>query len=248
MYQRWIIIASCFLLPGIATADDAGRALVEAAIKAHGGPEKVAKLRVMRIKAEGTIIPVPGLPSLPLVIEDWWQMPDQYKTTSHYELAGKKVSQTQTIDGRTGWLQVNDQVRDLPEDAIAEMRQQKHAEDMDRLGFLRDTGVDLTALGEVTVDGRPAVGVVVESKGHRDVKLYFDKESGRLIKREHTVFDGGTGKEVVQEVVFGDDRETDGVPHYRRLTAFRGGKEFVDVKVVEVEFFEKLDKTVFNKP
>jgi hypothetical protein len=53
---------------------------------------------------------------------------------------------------------------------------------------------------------------------------------------------------VVQEVVFGDYRETDGVPHYRTLTAYRGGKKFVDAKIVEVEFFDKLDKKVFAKP
>ena len=248
MYRLWITVASCVLLPAFAAADDAGRALVEKAIKAHGGTEQVAKLRVMRIKAEGTISPVPGQPAMSFVIEDYWQMPDQYKTTTHYELGGKKVSQRQAIDGQTGWLQVDGQVRDLPEDAVAEMREQKHAEDLDRLGFLGDKGVDLTALGEANVDGRTAVGVVVKSKGHRDVKLYFDKESGRLVKREHTVFDGGTGKDVVQEVVFGDYRETDGVPHYRTLTAYRGGKKFVDAKIVEVEFFDKLDKKVFAKP
>jgi hypothetical protein len=52
----------------------------------------------------------------------------------------------------------------------------------------------------------------------------------------------------VQEVVFGDYRETDGVPYYRTLTALRDGKKFVDVKIIEVEFFDKLDKKVFAKP
>jgi hypothetical protein len=248
MNRLCTIVASCILLPSFAVADDAGRAVVEKAIKAHGGPEKVAKLRVMRVKAEGTITLAPGQPGLPIVIEDWWQMPDQYKTTSRFELDKKKVSQTQTIDGGTGWIQGAGQVTDMPKDALTEMRKQKFAEDADRLGFLGDKDVEVTALGEAKVGGRASVGVLVKAKDRREVKLYFDKESGRLVKREHTVFDGGTGKDVVQEVVFGDYRDRDGVPHYHTFTASRGGKKFVDLKIVEIEFFDKLDKKVFAKP
>jgi len=243
-----MIVVSCALLPAFAAADDAGRAVVEKAIKAHGGTEKLAKFRVMRIKAEGTFSPVPGQPAIPLVIEDWWQMPDQYKMTFRYELGGKQVRMVQVIDGQTGWIQADGRVQDLPKEAVTEMRGQKYAEDLDRLGFLGDKGVEVTALGEAKVGDRAAVGLLVKSKGHGDVKLYFDKESGRLVKREHTVLDAGTGKDVVQEVVFGDYRERNGVLHYHTFTASRGGKKFVDVKVVEVEFFDKLDKKVFAKP
>jgi hypothetical protein len=85
---------------------------------------------------------------LPIVIEDWWQMPDQYKTTSRFELNKKKVSQTQTIDGGTGWMQGEGQVKDLPKEALIEIRKQKFAEDADRLGFLGEKDVEVKALGE----------------------------------------------------------------------------------------------------
>lgn len=248
MNRLALVVLSWALLPALAAADDAGRAVVEKAIEAHGGPSKIAKLRVMRIKAEGTITLAPGQAGVPFVIEDWWQMPDQYKTTFRYELGGKRESQTQAVDGQAGWLQVNGQVQDLPKEAVAEMREQKYAEDMDRLGFLVDKEVEVTALDETKAGTQKVVGVVIKSKGHRDVKLYFDAVSSRLAKREHVVLDGATGRDIVQGVVFGDYRETDGAPHYHMLTAYRGGKKFVEAKVVEVEFFDKLDKKVFAKP
>lgn len=248
MRWLWMIVAACTMCPGVAAADEAGRAVVQRAVEAHGGPAKVAKLRVMRIKVEGAMTVAAGQPPVPLVIEDWWQIPDQYKTTSRLELDGKRVTQTQAIDGQAGWLQVGGQVQDMPKEAVAEMREQKYAEDLDRLGFLADRSFEVTSLGEARVGDRPAVGVVVKSKGHRDVKLYFDKASGRVVKREHPVLDGATGKEVVQAVVFGDYRETDGVPCYRTLTAYRDGKTFFEGRVVEVEFFERLDEKVFAKP
>jgi hypothetical protein len=218
------------------------------AIKAQGGAEKVTKLRIMRVKAEGTVSLVPGQPGVPFVIEDGWQMPDQYKTTSRFELGGKKVGQTQALDGGTRWMQSDGVTIDMPKEAVAEMREQKYAEDLDRLGFLKDKEIGLTALGESKVGGRAAVGVLIKSKGHRDVKLWFDKENGLLVKREQRVLDSGTGKEVTQEVVFADYREVGGVKHYHTLTAYRDGKKFIEATVREIEFFDKLDKKVFAKP
>jgi hypothetical protein len=229
-------------------SDDAARGVVEKAIKAQGGADKLSKLRVMRIKVEGTMSEVPGQPAIPFVLEDWWQMPAQYKTTSQFELAGKKVKQTQAIDGETGWMQFDGVTQDMPKEALAEMREQKYAEDLDRLGFLKDKGIDLTALGESKIDGQAASGVLIKSKGHRDVKLWFDKETGLLVKREHKVLDSRTGKEITQEVVFSDYRETDGVKHYRALTVYRDGKKIIEAQVREIEFFDKLDKKVFAKP
>jgi hypothetical protein len=242
------VITIALFVPLAVAADDVPRAVVEKAIKAQGGVEKLSKLRVMRIKVEGTIIPAPGQPAIPFVLEDWWQMPDQYKTTSQFELAGKNVKQTQAIDGEMGWMQFDGVAQDMPREAVAEMREQKYAEDLDRLGFLADKGSDLTALGQSKVGGREAVGVLIKSKGHRDVKLWFDRESALLAKREHRVLDNGTGKEVMQEVLFSDYRETDGVKHYRALAAYRDGKKVIEAKVLEIEFFDKLDKKVFARP
>ena len=172
-------------------------------------------------------------------------MPDQYKSITRFELGGKKVSQSQAIDGQAGWIEINGNVQAMPKEAVAEMREQKYAEDLDRLGFLGNGDFVITSLGASDVG---MIGVLVRSKGHNEVKLYFGKQSGRLLKREHPVLDATTGKDVVQEVIFGDYKETDGVPHYRTIAAYRGGKKFVEAKVVEIEFFDKLDKKVFAKP
>ena len=175
-------------------------------------------------------------------------MPGRYKTTSRFELGGKKVEQTQAIDGKAGWIRVKGVTRDLPEESLAEMKEQKYAEDLDRLGFLADKAIKLTSLGEAKVGGRAAVGVLVKSKGHREVKLWFDKKDGLLVKREHTVLDSATGKEVTQAVEFSDYRPSKGLKQYRALTVSRGGKKVIEAKVVELEFFDKLDKKVFAKP
>ena len=248
MRYLWTIVAISVAVPAAFGADDAARALVVQAIKAQGGADKLAKLRVMRLKAEGTMEMIPGQAAVPFVIEDWWQMPQQYKTASQFDLGGTKVNQTQVINGDSGWMESNGVTQAMPKEAVAEMKEQKYAEDLDRLGFLMDKGIALTALGQAKVGSRAAAGILVQSKGHRDVKLYFDKETGLLAKREQRLLDSGTGKEVTQEVLFGDYRETDGLKHYRTLTVYRDGKKVIAVTVVNLEFFTKLDNSLFTRP
>jgi hypothetical protein len=246
--MRLLPLSLVFVCTPAALADDKARALVENAIKFHGGEEKIARLRTMRIKVAGTMDLIPGQPAVAFTIEDVWQMPDKYRTTANLTVMGMKIVQTQVINGEQGWAAMNGQAQDLPKEAVAEMREQKYAEDLDRLGFLKDKNIDLSVLDDVQVNGKSAAGVLVKAKGHREVKLYFDKATGLLVKREHPVLDSASGKEVIQEVVFADYADRDGVKHYKTITAYRGGKKVIDAKVTEIEFLDKVDPKLFAKP
>jgi hypothetical protein len=243
-----LVVCSLLVSSLAASAQESAPAIVERAIEAQGGTAKVTKLRTMRIKVEGTTNLVSGQPNLPFTIEDTWQMPDRYKTTSTFRFQGKTFSQTQVVDGDKGWIQSDGQVQNLSEEALKEIKEQKYAEDLDRLGFSKEKGIELSTLDEIKVDGMPAVGVLVKSKGHRDVSLYFDKASGLLVKRDQRVLDPSSDKEVRQEVVFADYQEKGGVKHYTKIVAFRDGKQVVGGKVTEVDFLEGLDAKVFAKP
>jgi len=197
---------------------------------------------------EGTTNFIPSQPNLPFTIEDIWQMPGQYKTTSTISFMGQKHVQTETIDGNKGWSRVDGTVQDLPADALKEMKEQKYAEDLGRLTFLKNKGGQILAVGKAQVNGKPAAGVLIRSQGHKDVKLYFDKASGLLVKREHKVMDPAAGKEVLQEVFFSEYQESDGLKHYRKIVVHRDGMPVIEGRVTELEFFPKLDAKTFAKP
>ncbi len=243
-----IVLYSSLVLPARGFSQDKAREIVERAIVAQGGKSKIAKLRCMRIKVEGTTDFVPGHPNLPFTIEDMWQMPDRYKTSSTIQFNGEKHVQTEVINGSAGWSQLDGVSMDLPKEALAEMKEQKYAEDFDRFGFLKDKNVELSTVADITVNGKPAAGILIKSKGHRDVKLYFDKATGLLVKREHRLPDTSPGRLVLQEVLFSDYQDKDGLKHYRKLVLYRDGKKVVDARVTEIEFFDKLDAKAFAKP
>jgi hypothetical protein len=222
------------------------RRILEKAVKAQGGEANIAKRNVMRVMLKGKVT-IPNLGEQEVIIEDTWQMPGQYKHVMETEVNGKKARQTFVVNGNKGWGSLNGQVQAMTAKELAEFLEEKYGEDLDRLAFRKEKGHNLTVLMEIKINGRPAVGVEVESKGHRAVKLYFDKATGMLVKRERQVL-GNTGKLETQEVFFSDYKAQDGVPHWRKIAAKLDGKQFIEAKVTEIKFFKKLDNKVFAKP
>jgi hypothetical protein len=244
--QSLLVLATCLASTNLLHADDKPQAVIEKAITALGGADRIARLRTMRIKVQGKMDLIPGAPEMPFTLEDTWHMPDQYKSTITFQSGGTNVATTRVIDGDKGWVQVMGKIQDMPKEGLAEMKEQKYAEDLDRLGFLKEKGFDLSLLKEIKIEDKVAVGVLVKAKDHRDVQLYFDKETGLLIKRENKL--EVAGKEISQEVFFSDYQQNDGLKHYRKIVAHHNGKKIIEAKVLELEFFDKLDAKVFGKP
>jgi hypothetical protein len=237
-------------MPALAAAApdaDQAKALVEKGIKAQGGADKLAKLKAGRLKAKGKG-DFPMIGEQEFTIEDTWQGPEHYKTVIEMNVGGQAVKITQTLNGKEGWMAVNEMVMDTPAKELEEFKEQAYAENLDRLAFLKEEGYKLEVLKEIKVDDKPAVGVSVAAKRHRDVKLYFDKDSGLLVKREHEVLDE-SGNKVNQEVFFSDYKDKDGLKNAHKLVVHRSGKKFLEAEATDIEFFDKkLDDDFFAKP
>jgi hypothetical protein len=104
----------------------------------------------------------------------------------------------------------------------------------------------LTALGESTVEGQPALGIKVVSKGHGDVSLYFDKKTALLVKAVYQSFDALAKKDVARENIYQDYTEQDGIKYAKKSLVFQEGKKFMQLEVTEYKALEKLDNSVFN--
>jgi hypothetical protein len=232
---------------GYAQAQDDPKALVERAIKAHGGEAKVAKLKVMTIKVKGKMTFLPGLGGTDLLIDDTWHMPSQYKSAMRLKHDGQDVEFIKVVNGDKGWVSSwMGMVQPMTKEDLAEFKEQKYAEDLERLGFLQDNRYTLATIKDSISGLNPSVGVKITSKGHREVTLYFDMASSLLIGRRHFILEAG--KEILQEVFYEDFEDQDGLTHYTRLVGKRDGKNFFEGEVAEIKFFEKLDEKVFARP
>jgi hypothetical protein len=142
------------------------------------------------------------------------------------------------------------QTEEMDKDMLAEAKEESYTEWVTTLLPLRDKAFQLTSLGESKVGDRPAVGLKVSHKGHRDINLFFDKDKGLLLKAETIVKDPmmGGDKELAQETFYMDYKAIGGVQHAMKVKINREGKLFVDGETVEIKILEKLDDSVFGKP
>jgi hypothetical protein len=245
MKQIWGLAGAsitAWLLCAASPAQEASepRALIDKAIRAMGGEANLTKFKGMTWKEKGTFygmgegVPYSGSYAL--------ELPNRFRM----EIDNAFII---VLDGDQGWVESNGQVRDMGKEQLDAQKEAQYARWVASLLPLKDQAFSLKALPDTKVGERSAAGVVVSHKGHRDVTLYFDKETGRLIRIEHRERAGDQGgKEVSAETGYQDYKEFQGVQCPTKVVIKRDGKPFVDAEAIEIKLMEKVDPVKFAKP
>jgi outer membrane lipoprotein-sorting protein len=229
-----------------APAQDDAKAILDKAVKAHGGLDKLAKVKAQQSKAKGSVESPVGL--IEFTQESWFQHPDKFKEVSHATVMGQQIDATTVYNGKEGWINVMGQTMALEGPLLEAAKDGIDTIGLARLAFLGGKDYELTALGESKVNDRPVLGVKISRKGHKDVNLYFDKETNLLAKLEHRVKDPMGGAEVGEERIIVDYQDVDGMKVAMKATINRDGKKFMDIEVTDIKFTDKLDDGTFEKP
>src|SRR5262249_24278072 len=140
----------------------------------------------------------------------------KFKETVQLQVMGTDVTIVSVFDGKDSWIKVkaagNEMDVPLDDKLKEELREASYAMKLARLLLVEDDkSLELSTLGETTVNNKPAIGVKIASKGHKDLNFYFDKESGLLSKVERRAFDTTTMQEVTEERIIQEYSETDGI-------------------------------------
>lgn len=243
-------VALCLVVgtgaPAWADEQAEARAVIERAIQAHGGEKNLAKLKAESWKVRGKFYLDDQ--AVPYTCDWLVQPPRQIRETLETTIEGKDYRLTRVVNGDQGWTRINDDVEPLNKAELEEVRQELFAHWAATLLPLREKTFRLASLGEAKVGDRPAVGVKVSHEGYRDVSLFFDKETGLLLKAQMRVKVLPGGNEVTQETLFSDYREIDGVQNARKFVVKRDGKVYADGEVSDYAPRDKLDDDTFAKP
>jgi hypothetical protein len=200
-----------FSLSGAARAEDDPRALIERALKALGGEEKLSQKVATQRKVKG-ILYAPGLAEqgIPVAGELHTQSGNRSRFTFQVEVLGNKIEAVQVTNGDKAWRGIKDQVEELKGEELDSMRKSLHQDRVVSLiPLLKDKGFTLTSLGESKVEDRPVQGIKVSYKGQPETMLYFDKETGLVVKYAYRAKRFGDEKESLQESILSDYRELD---------------------------------------
>jgi hypothetical protein len=239
--RKFVSIAIVLISAGIVWPGEEkdARAIVEKAIKAAGGEANLAKHNSVTMKEKGTYyglgdgLPYTGIYSI--------EFPDKFRV----EIEGVFII---VLNGDKAWSKKDGETKEMSKDELALQISNHRAGWIASLLPLKNKAFQLTAMGEAKVGDQAARIVQVTRKDYPEVKLYFAKDTGLLVKTEYRTKAEEQGfKEVTQTTDYSDYRDADGAKVAHKFAIKRDGKIYVEAEVTELKT-GKLDAKLFGKP
>ncbi|MCI0380477.1 MAG: hypothetical protein L0215_23065 [Gemmataceae bacterium] len=226
--------------------EDEARAVVEKAVKAHGGLEKIESVQAVSAKGKG-VVSVMNM-QIEFTLENNVQLPDRFRSDMQMQINNMNFPVVVVFNGKKAWVKAANMLMELDEKGIEGMKESMHAESMSSLKFVKDKKYKVALIGEAKVKDAPAVGVRVSHEGHKDVSLYFDKKSNMLVKMDFRALDAQSGQEVAEERFFSDYKDVKGPKMPGRIVVNRDGQPYLDFQITEARIVERFDESMFAKP
>jgi hypothetical protein len=231
------LLPSAFLAAG---ERDEALALIQRAIRAHGGAAALERAQALVRQGSGVVSANGQDVAFTDVVS--YQLPDKARQAVQIEQRGEIVT---VINGAKAWQRSGGAAMELGREFADEVRDELYVWWLATLTPLSRDEFTLTLAPAVEVAGRPAAGVKVQSKGHREVRLYFDKDNGLLTRISTRARFGGSL--VNKDYLYGAFKEFNGVKLPTQWTELVNDQKQTELKSASYEL-RKPDDKVFNKP
>jgi hypothetical protein len=222
------------------------KAVLEKAIKALGGEEKLSRVKAFSLRGNGTIT-LEGN-DIQFTFESTAQGIDRYRSGFEGEADGNKFVGVVIVDRDRGWRKFGDDKIDLDAADLAEEKRNAYLEitpvlilPLKRPEFKLKSAPD-DKLGEKAV----AVVNITGPEG-KDFTIYFDKESGLPVKLTAIVKDW-EDQEYTQDTTFEDYKDFDGIKVATKSHIKRDGHRYIEAEVTEFKVLDDVDPKTFAEP
>jgi hypothetical protein len=230
-------------------ADDKDKdvqAVLDKAIKALGGAEKLGAIKAFTFKGKGKISFDDN--DNEFTVATTTQGLDHTRSEFEGEFMGNKVKGVTVLNGDKGWRRFGDMGMEMDKDGVANEKRNLYLQVVPvTLVALKGKDFKVKAAGDEKVGDKPAVVLEITGPDGKTFKLFFDKESGLPVKQVAKVV-GFTGDEFTQETTFGDYKELGGIKKATKVEAKRDGKKFISQEITDFKPLEKVDAKTFEEP
>lgn len=250
-------------LTSVSQAEDPGT-ILDKAIQAHGGIEKLAAIKAEKIKSQGkgllaqpvkVVLNGPGnvvdLKEGSFTNQTYCEFPDRFKEKVDFHFKARLSRDAEaTIDMPFDTVFNKSKAvahrngDSFPAD-LTELKERVHRRQIRWLVCLKDKAYTLSALNGEEVSGKPTVGLRVKTKGFQDVDLFFDKQTGLLVKMRYKVWE--KSKSVDEEEIVTAYQQIGSVMAPKQVVVNRNGKQIWEEEFLKIVLLNKpLARKVFD--
>jgi hypothetical protein len=230
-------------------AEDAkdSKAIIDKAIKALGGHEKLTKaLKGSTTKLKGTI--TFGGNDNEMTIESTLAGLDHYRSKFAGEFGGNKIEGVTVVASDKGWRSFMGMEMEMDKDALANEKRTVYLNALAALVVpATEKGFKAEAAGEEKVGDKPAVVLKITGPDGKDCKMYFDKETGLPVKQVAKV-NNFMGQEVTQETTYSNYKDMGGIKRAGKTIVKHDGEKLFEMETTEFKSLDKVDPKTFEKP
>jgi hypothetical protein len=226
-----------------ARADEAAaKVVVDKAIKAAGGEEKLAKANAYTMKSKSTMTFNGN--------ENEFEGTTTVQGLDHSrnEFGNDQFRGVVVLSGDKGWRKFGENVNEIDGEGLERSKRTLYLQTCPALLVpLKGKGFKLASAPDEKVDGKPAAVVKVTGPDGKDFTLFFDKESGLPVKLVARVT-GFNGEEFTQETTYADYKDFDGIKKATKVESKRDGASFMKMTVTDFKVLDKADPSTFAEP
>lgn len=241
-----LCLVALHLSSALSLAQADARSIIERAILAHGGKEKLTGIRAEKVKLQGKFHI--GSSPVSFTNETIVQFPSQFRSVVTLSEVPRDRTVIHLLDGERATILIDGQSQPASGTHLAQLKQTLQLEQAIRLvPLLDESAFQLHVLPQVRYNDRIFHGVRVQGRSQRDLKLFFDGATGLLVKTEHRL-DGPGGKEVLQEAFYGEYRDLGGYRRASQVVVLRDGKKVMEATILEARRLDRVDPVEFTRP
>jgi hypothetical protein len=231
------------------TAQEREEALkrLDRGILAHGGAERLGKIKAIVKKMEGFAGPVPE--QFPAKQDLNLQFPDRVRNTFFRKTPNEgEIELSLALDGDSGWGKGPQGVTDFGPNSssVHDLKTEIYLESMAIRLPVKEPGTVVRPLAEVKVNGKLTRGVRVKQDGWPAVNLYFAADSGLLIGLSVQVLEAS--QSIHRDIYYIGHRPIDGVMLPAVISEYRAGGLFLEWHKIDYQLPDKIDAALLKEP
>jgi hypothetical protein len=231
----------------LALADDQdASAVIDKAVKALGGADKLGAAKSVEWKSKGKLHLNDNDNNFNTKVTA--QGIDHFRQEFEGEFDGNPIKGVTVVAGDKGWRKIGDDSNKLEDDALTNEKRTAYLQIVAGMPLLlKGEGFKLEVGDEDKVGGKPAAVLKVTGPDGKDFQLYFDKASGLPVRMTATVTDF-QGDEYKQDSAYSNYKDFDGIKRATKIEMKRNDKKFLDMEVTDFKELDKVDAKTFAEP